>query len=52
MNNEKKEEALNGVQDDIKTNHDDDFEERYKQMKITEETSCGMGFLHGPFLQR
>lgn len=51
MNNEKKEEALNGVQDD-KTNHDDDFEERYKQMEITEETSCGMGFLHGPFLQR
>lgn len=60
MNNEKKEEQpLNNMQEnekiaigDIKANHDDDFEERYKQMPITEDTSCGMGFLRGPVLQR
>lgn len=31
---------------------EEDFDELFKNIAVTDDTRCGIGFLHGKFLQR
>lgn len=43
------EDALSKLSDEKLTG---DFDDIFKLMPVTDETSCGVGFLRGPTLQR